>query len=86
MDVMERNANKGTALMRMQERLGIRKEEIVAFCDNHNDLEMIAAVGTSYAVANARKEVKAAATAVIESNNEDGVLKQLKKILENLKE
>lgn len=86
MDVMERNANKGTALMRMQERLGIRKEEIVAFGDNHNDLEMIAAVGTSYAVANARKEVKAAATAVIESNNEDGVLKQLKKILENLKE
>lgn len=86
MDVMERNANKGTALMRMQERLGIRKEEIVAFCDNHNDLEMIAAVGTSYAVANARKEVKATATAVIESNNEDGVLKQLKKILENLKE
>lgn len=86
MDVMERNANKGTALMRMQEILGIHKEEIVAFCDNHNDLEMIAAAGTSYAVANAREEVKAAATEVIASNNEDGVLKQLKKILEDPKE
>ena len=82
MDVMERNANKGTALKRMQSILGIRKEETAVFGDNHNDLEMLAEAGESYAGANAREEVQAAAMEVIPSNNEDGVLNQIKKILE----
>ena len=82
MDVMERNANKGTALKRMQSILGIRKEETAVFGDNHNDLEMLAEAGESYAVANAREEVKQEARFVIKSNNEDGVLWQLKHILE----
>lgn len=82
MDVMERGANKGTALHKVQELLGISKEETAAFGDNHNDLEMLAEAGDSYAVANAREEVKQEARFVIKSNNEDGVLWQMKHILE----
>ena len=82
MDVMERGANKGTALHKVQELLGISKEETAAFGDNHNDLEMLAEAGDSYAVANAREEVKQEARFVIKSNNEDGVLGQMKHILE----
>lgn len=82
MDVMERGANKGTALKRMQDILKITKEETAVFGDNHNDLEMIEAAGESFAVANARTEVKDAAKYLIPSNNEDGVLKQIKNMLE----
>ena len=82
MDVMEKGANKGTALNKVQELFGISKEETAAFGDNHNDLEMLREAGDSYAVANARREVKEAARFLIKSNNEDGVLQQLKKILQ----
>ena len=83
MDVMERGANKGTALYKVQKFLGIRKEETAAFGDNHNDLEMLEGAGFSYAVANARKEVKETAKFLIKSNNEDGELWKLKELLED---
>lgn len=83
MDVMERGANKGTALKRIQKILNISKEETATFGDNHNDLEMLKTSKYSFAVANARTEVKTTATHVILSNNEDGVLKQVKAILKN---
>jgi Cof subfamily protein (haloacid dehalogenase superfamily) len=83
MDVMERGANKGTALYKVQKFLGIRKEETAAFGDNHNDLEMLEEAGFSYAVANARKEVKETAKFLIKSNNEDGELWKLKELLED---
>ena len=81
MDVMERGVNKGTALKKVQNIFGVMKEETVVFGDNHNDLEMLAEAGEGYAVLNAREEVKAIATKVIPSNNDNGVLKQMKKIL-----
>lgn len=83
MDVMERGVNKGSALAKVQEMLGIKKEETIAFGDNHNDLEMFEQAGTSFAVANARDEVKAVSSFVIAGNNEDGVLLCLKKVLED---
>ncbi|WP_335966152.1 HAD family hydrolase [Galbibacter sp. PAP.153] len=55
-------------------------EETVAFGDNYNDVEMIAAVGCGVAVANARKEVLSVAKAVTEHHKEDGVAIYLKKL------
>lgn len=81
MDVMERGANKGTALRRLADRLGIAKEEMVVFGDNQNDLEMFREAGTSYAVSNAANEIRLAADQVIRSNNEDGVLEKLKELI-----
>ena len=81
--VTRKGVNKGTALKRMQDILKISKAETVAFGDNHNDLEMMSEAGESYAVANARIEVKNMATDLIPSNNEDGVLEQIKKIIGN---
>lgn len=74
MDVMEKGVNKGSALAKVQKMLGISKEETAVFGDNHNDLEMMEQAGVSYAVANAREEVKAAASFLVPGNNEDGVL------------
>ncbi|AOP50808.1 Cof-type HAD-IIB family hydrolase [Streptomyces lydicus] len=52
---------------------GIAPEEVVAFGDMPNDMEMLAWAGTSYAMANAHPEVLAATTARTASNNDDGV-------------
>ena len=47
------------------------------FGDGKNDLDMFCVADEAYAVQNADKELKAAATAIIGGNNEDGVAKWL---------
>lgn len=84
MDVMERNVNKGMALRKVLKMFGVSPEETMVFGDNHNDLEMMSEAKYSYAVANARTAVKTAAAYETASNNEDGVLMVLKKLLNEL--
>ena len=81
MDCVEKNASKGTALKWLQEYLGIGKEDTYAFGDNINDIEMLKSAGHSYAVGNAREELKAVADEVIKPYWEDGVLEVLKSLL-----
>lgn len=50
---------------------------VVAFGDGTNDIDMFQLADEAYAVENAVDELKAMATAVIESNNDDGVAKWL---------
>lgn len=80
-DFVGMNADKGSALTRVQKRLGITKEETMAFGDNNNDICMLNCAGESYAVANATDAVKKAAKHLTDSNMEDGVLKVLKTLL-----
>lgn len=54
-----------------------RFDKVFGFGDNLNDLPLFAACDRSFAVANARPEVKAKACKVIGSNQEDGVAKWL---------
>jgi len=56
-------------------------ENILAFGDNYNDMEMLQAVGIGVAVANAREEVLAIADAVTDGNKEDGVANYLEKYI-----
>ncbi|MBL1091357.1 MULTISPECIES: Cof-type HAD-IIB family hydrolase [Streptomyces] len=60
---------------------GISREEVVAFGDMPNDIEMLSWAGTSYAMANAHPEVLAATTGRTASNNEDGVALVIEQIL-----
>ncbi len=48
-------------------------EDVIAFGDNYNDIEMLQNVGFGVAVGNARAEVKAIANFVTLDNTEDGV-------------
>ena len=48
-------------------------DEVVAFGDNYNDIEMLKAVGLGVAVSNAKDEVLAIADSVTETNKHDGV-------------
>lgn len=76
-------ANKGASLLRFGERLGIRREQIMAFGDGRNDCDMIRAAGTGVAMANACAELKAAADMETVSNDEDGVAEVLEKYVLN---
>ena len=55
--------------------------ETLAFGDNLNDIEMLKRASHSFAVENARDEVKEAANFVAPSYKEDGVLQVLKAVL-----
>ncbi|GGZ23958.1 HAD-IIB family hydrolase [Streptomyces poonensis] len=52
---------------------GISHEEVVAFGDMPNDLEMLTWAGRSYAMGNAHPDVLAAASGRTVANNDDGV-------------
>ena len=55
MDCMAKDVNKGKAVRTIQESLGIKTEETMAFGDQLNDIEMLNQAYYSFAVANARK-------------------------------
>ncbi len=75
-------ANKGEALCSLCAALGIPPEETLAFGDGTNDLSMIRAAGCGVAMGNADFAVKAAADAVCDDNEHDGLAKYLEKLME----
>lgn len=74
-------SEKGNALRELQERLHVTKEETMAFGDNNNDIGMLENAGESYAVSDAREEVKAVCKHVLPDSNKSSVLKVLKTLL-----
>jgi Cof subfamily protein (haloacid dehalogenase superfamily) len=60
---------------------GISHEEVVAFGDMPNDLEMLTWAGRSYAMGNAHPDVLAAASGRTAANNEDGVAVVIEQLL-----
>lgn len=83
LEVNAEGVNKGTGLLKLGALLGIQREEIMAFGDGGNDLEMLRAVGFGVAMENATEEVKAAADYITLSNEEDGVAKAIEKFVLN---
>lgn len=84
LDMMQPNVNKGAALQKLQEGLLITEQETMVFGDNLNDMEMLQRAEYSYAIGNAREEVKQAAHFVADTNVNDGVLNVLKELLKKL--
>ena len=80
-EVNSRLADKGRALLVLAERLGIRREETMAFGDGINDLTMIGAAGTGVAMGNACPEVKKAADLTAPDCDHDGVARVIETIL-----
>ncbi|MEV6331424.1 Cof-type HAD-IIB family hydrolase [Streptomyces sp. NPDC051909] len=65
--------SKASTLAHCCAERGIAPEEVAAFGDMPNDIEMLAWAGRSYAMGNAHPDVIAAATGRTTGNNEDGV-------------
>ncbi|OIJ91987.1 hydrolase [Streptomyces colonosanans] len=60
---------------------GISHEEVIAFGDMPNDVEMLTWAGQSYAMGNAHPDAIAAASGRTVANNEDGVAVVIERIL-----
>ncbi|MFF4655587.1 Cof-type HAD-IIB family hydrolase [Streptomyces sp. NPDC001381] len=81
-DVMNRTASKGAALRRLQRELGITPAQTMVFGDYLNDLEMLDAADWSFAMANAHPEVVRRARHLVPSNNDNGVLRTIARVLD----
>lgn len=79
-DAANSSASKGKAIEAVQKALGITPEESMAFGDYLNDLSMFDYCHESYAMANAHDAVKAKARHMTVSNDEDGVMRILRKL------
>jgi Cof subfamily protein (haloacid dehalogenase superfamily) len=72
-------AGKDKGLKILADRFGIDMSEVMAVGDNYNDIEMLRAAGLGVAMGNAPDEVKAAADAVTDTNNADGLAKAIER-------
>lgn len=73
--------NKGTGLVNLGKRLGIKREEIMACGDGDNDTVMLKEVGFGVAMANGEPQVKEAADYITLSNEEDGVAQAIERFV-----
>ena len=74
-------AGKAAALRQLSGLLGITREDVMAFGDGLNDLDMIEWAGTGCAMANGAPEVKAQADLIAPSNAEDGVAQVVERLI-----
>lgn len=75
LEILPRQATKASAVVELKKLLGCDK--VVSFGDGKNDISMFDVSDECYAVENADPELKRRATAVIESNDNDGVARWL---------
>lgn len=75
-------ASKGDALQAACDHLGITTDQVVAFGDSENDVEMFKAAGASVAMGQADDATRAAATHLTGRNDEAGVAQAVYRILE----
>jgi len=73
--IMNRKAVKSNAVKLLVERYGYDINDVIAFGDDFNDVEMIKQCGIGVAVSNAIDEAKLAADFICGSNDDDGVAK-----------
>lgn len=79
--IMAPGVSKALALAALLDRAGLSLADVMAFGDDHNDLELIAAAGTGVAMGNAIPDVKAVAAHVTTTNDQDGVAAVLETLL-----
>lgn len=79
LEIMPFGVTKGSMLPLLLDKLGVNRDELIAFGDNYNDMTMIGYAGFGVAMGNAEEDVKKIANYVCESNDEDGVAKTMAK-------
>ena len=81
-DILQSGIHKAWGLQELLKRWDIKAEEIMAFGDSENDVEMLQLAGISYAMENADDKAKAVATDFAPSNSQAGVYQVLEDWLE----
>lgn len=81
MEVTAADATKGSALQKLCGELGISAEEVMAFGDGNNDVEMLQWAGLSFAMENGSEDAKAAAKHIAPPNYLGGVGQMVRKYI-----
>ena len=77
LDIIQDGIHKAWALQELLKRWNIKSEEIMAFGDSENDVEMLELAGIAYAMENADEKAKAVATGIAPANSQGGVYQVL---------
>ena len=77
LDIIQDGIHKAWALQELLKRWNIKSEEIMAFGDSENDVEMLELAGIAYAMENADEKAKAVATDIAPANSQGGVYQVL---------
>ncbi len=85
-EVNAAGADKGDALMRLCNQLGLDRTQVLAIGDSGNDVQMLGYAGVSVAMGNATAHVKTLADYICPSNEEDGVAAVLEGLAEKYRQ
>lgn len=80
-EVLTKGVNKAFGLEKLAQKLNIQPSEIAAIGDAANDIEMLEFAGLAIAMGNASEEVKAIADIVTDTNENNGVIKAIDKLI-----
>lgn len=72
-EIMHPEVNKGSGIARLCELMGYSAEEVMVCGDEENDAAMLDYAGVAVAMGNATPEIKAKATFITKTNDENGV-------------
>lgn len=81
-EIAVKGVDKKKAVEQVLRHLGLSKEDALAYGDGDNDIAMFEAVGYSVAMANGTERLKAKASAITESADEDGIALSLNELLD----
>ena len=85
-DIVGKDVNKGAAVENLMKKLGVGYNEAMVFGDYLNDYEMMSRCRYSFAMANAHPELKKAANFIAPSNDENGVVREILRMIPELAE
>ncbi|ANW19313.1 HAD family hydrolase [Streptomyces clavuligerus] len=81
-EILPLGLNKATGLSLASRRLGLRAADTIAFGDMPNDIPMFGWAAHGVAMANAHDDLKAVASEITASNDEDGIAVTLERLLQ----
>lgn len=79
-ELVPKGIDKAQSLMRLLNKTGLTRDDLIAFGDGYNDLSMIKLAGMGVAMSNAVDKLKAEADYITLSNEEDGVADAIEKL------
>lgn len=78
MDVTDKGINKGVALEKIQQDMGVTPEETMAFGDFYNDIELLSRANYSFVMKNSNDDMRRYGNFMADSNNNAGVIQAIK--------
>ena len=81
-EVLKKGVNKAFGLEKLAKELNIQPSEIAGIGDAANDIEMLEYAGLAIAMGNASEEVKAISDIVTDTNEKNGVIKAIDRLIQ----